>query len=171
MASRDASCSSLSSLPYLTVRSTRSDTGNAVEEEDGQDEKGMGEGRGVGVRPRRTGPAAARRSSEEEKKGRSCWCGCWIARDGGGGAAGGTPMASSCAGGSSMGRDMVIAAKLITCVGTQGQAVSNSSAAGHPSHTARCLQCTAFHASRRNKHAVQRCKAGPAYDGAGGRLL
>ena len=86
------------------------------------------------MRPRRVGPAVARRSSEEEKKGTSDW----PAEDGGGGAADGTPIASSCTGGSSMGRDMVTAARLITCVGKQCQAVSRGSVAGHPSLTSHC---------------------------------
>ena len=114
------------------MRSTRSDTGSALDEEAGKVEKGTGERRGVGVRPRRMGPADTSRSFAGGNKGTSDW----LVAEGGGGAAGGTPMASSCTGGSNIGRDMVTAARLITCVGDDCQAISQRSD-GHPTHPAK----------------------------------
>ena len=101
----------------------------------------------------------------------------------------GSTIMSSGTGGRSIGRDMLAAARLITCGGSECQAVSRHRAGQPNSHrttryrlgwereeekgerTEKCRHDAAFPAPQRGRHAVPRCREGPAYGGAGGRLL
>ena len=88
-----------------------------------------------------------------------------------------------------MGRDMLAAARLITCGGGERRAVSQHRVGQPNSHHAtryrlrrereeegrervkRCRRGTAFPAPQRDERTVPYCWEGPAYGSAGGRLL